>query len=83
MQKCQIHTLSEKIGGGGYITAQGRDSPNDTTGFVFKDCNIFGTGPILLGRAYRQFARVLFAWTKMENIISPEGWSPWHYKGSE
>ncbi|KAM1262334.1 hypothetical protein ACFX2J_027283 [Malus domestica] len=81
-EKCQIHTLSDKIGGGCYITAQGRDSPNDTTGFVFKDCNVFGTGPILLGRAYRQFARV-FASTNMENNINPEGWLAWHYSGSE
>ncbi|CAN6679915.1 unnamed protein product [Malus baccata var. baccata] len=48
----------------GYITAQGRDNPNDSTGFVFKDCHIFGT--------------VLFASTYMENVINPEGWSAWH-----
>ncbi|RXH75487.1 hypothetical protein DVH24_030208 [Malus domestica] len=78
-KECQIHTMLDKIGGGGYITAQGRDNPNDSTGFVFKDCDIFGTGP---GAPTEHMQRVLFASTYMENVINPEGWPAWHPSGS-
>ncbi|KAM5561009.1 hypothetical protein ABKV19_021898 [Rosa sericea] len=73
-EKCQINSL-----GSGYITAQGRDGANNPTGFVFKDCHVSGSGPTLLGRAYRPYARVLFVGTYMEDIIKPEGWdAPWN-----
>ncbi|KAL6133358.1 hypothetical protein ACLB2K_065595 [Fragaria x ananassa] len=73
-EKCQINSL-----GSGYITAQGRDSAYNATGFVFKDCYVSGSGPTLLGRAYRPYARVLFVGTYMEDIIKPEGWiAPWN-----
>ncbi|XP_062005576.1 probable pectinesterase 66 [Rosa rugosa] len=53
---------------------------NPTTGFVFKDCHVSGSGPtVLLGRAYRPYARVLFVGTYMKDIIKPEGWdAPWN-----
>lgn len=62
----------------GYITAQGRESWKETTGFVFHFNYIIGTGPTLLGRAYRKYSRVLFYKTYMDNIIDPEGWSAWN-----
>ncbi|XP_062026566.1 probable pectinesterase 29 [Rosa rugosa] len=80
-EKCQITSLVHKLGqNGGYITAQGRERPEETTGFVFKDCHVCGSGPIMLGRAYRAYARVLFSGTYMENIITPQGWSEWQVK---
>ncbi|KAK9949213.1 hypothetical protein M0R45_004746 [Rubus argutus] len=80
-EKCQIKSLAHKLGqNGGYITAQGRERPEEPTGFVFKDCHVSGSGSIFLGRAYRTYARVLFSGTYMENIIAPEGWSEWEIK---
>ncbi|CAB4284041.1 unnamed protein product [Prunus armeniaca] len=82
-EKCLIKSISDRRGLPGYITAQGRNDPKDTSGFVFKDCHVSGTGHTLLGRPYRPYARVLFVSTFMENVISPEGWtSAWH-AGSE
>lgn len=65
------------IGTTGFITAQGREGPNETTGFVFKDCHVYGSGTSFLGRAYRNYSRVLFSGTYMENVVAPEGWSLW------
>nr|XP_011466348.1 PREDICTED: probable pectinesterase 29 [Fragaria vesca subsp. vesca] len=76
-EKCQIMSLSKIIGTTGYITAQGREGPDETTGFVFKDCYVCGSGTAFLGRAYRNYSRVLFSGTYMENVITPEGWSLW------
>nr|XP_011466177.1 PREDICTED: probable pectinesterase 29 [Fragaria vesca subsp. vesca] len=74
-EKCQINSTTSRIGRAGFITAQGRESANETTGFVFKHCYVSGSGPIFLGRSYRNYSRVLFAGTYMEDIITPEGWN--------
>ncbi|XP_009596415.1 putative pectinesterase 29 [Nicotiana tabacum] len=67
----------------GYITAQGRLDPNDANGFVFKNCKVIGTGKAFLGRAWRGYARVLFYKTDLSNIIVPQGWDAWNFKGHE
>ncbi|KAL6146492.1 hypothetical protein ACLB2K_057171 [Fragaria x ananassa] len=74
-EKCQINSTTSRIGRAGFIKAQGRESANETTGFVFKHCYVSGSGPIFLGRSYRNYSRVLFAGTYMEDIITPEGWN--------
>ncbi len=84
MQRCDIHVTAASIGvDNAYITAQARDSETDTSGFVFKYCSITGTGPALLGRAYRSHSRVLFFKSKFDNIIAPEGWYAWNAVGKE
>ncbi|KAK6242942.1 hypothetical protein QUC31_009351 [Theobroma cacao] len=84
-QRCILNATASLLGRGGtaYITAQARDSTTDASGFVFKYCSVFGTGPAYLGRAFRQYARVLFYQTQMANIIVPEGWSAWNNVGKE
>ncbi|XP_021283279.1 probable pectinesterase 29 [Herrania umbratica] len=84
-QRCILNATASLLGRGrtAYITAQARDSTTDDSGFVFKYCSVFGTGPAYLGRAFRQYARVLFYQTQMANIIVPEGWSAWNNVGKE
>lgn len=59
----------------GFITGQGRGSFQETDGFVFKSCNIAGNGRAYLGRAWRDYATVLFYDTKMYEGVDPQGWS--------
>ncbi|XVE89550.1 hypothetical protein DITRI_Ditri20bG0005100 [Diplodiscus trichospermus] len=84
-QGCTLNVTASLLGGDhtAYITAQARDSMDDTSGFVFKNCSIVGTGPAYLGRAYREYARILFYQTRMSNIIVPQGWSAWYSAGKE
>ncbi|XP_061364766.1 probable pectinesterase 29 [Gastrolobium bilobum] len=84
-ERCSISVIDAALGPGrpGYITAHGRNNPNDATGFVFKDCKVFGNGKTYLGRPWRDYARVLFYNTYMSNIIKPTGWEPWHSVGQE
>ncbi|KAF8018316.1 hypothetical protein BT93_H3265 [Corymbia citriodora subsp. variegata] len=83
-QGCTINASTAILGGSsGYITAQGRDSATDTTGYVFKECSVGGNGPVYLGRAYRQYSRVVFYKTYLSNIVVPQGWDPWTYVGRE
>ncbi|XP_050281527.1 probable pectinesterase 66 [Quercus robur] len=64
----------------GYITAQGRDSADDPSGFVFKDCVILGEGKAYLGRA---FSGVIIANSKLSDIVVPQGWNAWFNVGYE
>ncbi|KAG5079491.1 hypothetical protein JHK86_003556 [Glycine max] len=82
---CTISAIDANLGPGiiGFITAQGRTDPNDSNGFVFKQCNIIGNGTTYLGRPWRGYARVIFYNTKMSNIIQPLGWQPWGFAGQE
>ncbi|XWS58088.1 hypothetical protein CRYUN_Cryun08bG0004900 [Craigia yunnanensis] len=82
-QGCILNVTASRLGRTAYITAQARDSTIDTSGFVFKNCSVVGTGPAYLGRAFRKYARVLFYRTGMSNIIAPKGWSAWNYAGQE
>ncbi|KAA8533935.1 hypothetical protein F0562_031452 [Nyssa sinensis] len=58
------------------ITAQARESEADNSAFVFAHCTVTGSGgTTVLGRAWRPYSRVVFAYTEMSNVITPEGWS--------
>lgn len=59
----------------GAITAHGRASNDENSGFAFDNCFVGGTGRVWLGRAWRPFSRVIFAYTTMTSIIAPEGWN--------
>lgn len=73
-ERCTIHSIASKAGS---ITAQSRASKFNVTGFGFVNCSIVGTGQILLGRAWRPYARVVFASSFMDNIIDSAGWNDW------
>ncbi|CAI0459614.1 unnamed protein product, partial [Linum tenue] len=71
--------------GGGYITAQGRATANDPSGFVFFGGSV-GASPgvsIFLGRAYGPYSRVIFQSTYMTAAVDPRGWDAWRYAGQE
>ncbi|XP_021737352.1 probable pectinesterase 55 [Chenopodium quinoa] len=77
-EQCTIN-----VTGGGYITAQSRPSANDTSGYVFRNCDISGTGHAELGRVYGAFARVIFIDSKFSKVVDPEGWFIWNQSGHE
>ena len=75
MQSCEIQSIATSNGGS--LTAQGRTSEDQATGFSFVGGSITGTGNNLLGRAYGMYSRVVFIDTYMEDIIDGAGWSTW------
>ncbi|XP_042461226.1 probable pectinesterase 8 [Zingiber officinale] len=79
-QNCEMLSISAPVPTGlnfinGAVTAHGRTSANDSTGFSFVNCSIGGTGRIWLGRAWRPFSRVVFINTFMSDVVAPEGWN--------
>lgn len=67
----------------GFITAQARNSENDTSGFVFRGGSVVGSGQVNLGRAYGPYSRVIFYGTDFSSVVSPEGWDAWDFSGHE
>ncbi|EOX93212.1 hypothetical protein QUC31_004025 [Theobroma cacao] len=79
-ENCQLVSMANPVAPGskginGAVTAHGRASGDENTGFAFVNCSVGGTGRIWLGRAWRPFSRVVFALTSMTDIIAPEGWN--------
>ncbi|KAF5748534.1 pectinesterase 53 [Tripterygium wilfordii] len=71
---CHLHAIVRVTGA---VTAQGRSSLLEDTGFSFVKCKVTGSGALYLGRAWGAFSRVVFAYTYMDNIIIPKGWHNW------
>lgn len=78
VQQCALN-----VTGGGFITAQNRELANDPSGYVFRGCEVSGTGHGDLGRAYGSFSRVIFIDSKLSNVVDPGGWNIWRQHGHE
>lgn len=75
-RECQIHSK-----GAGYVTAQSRTYPGQTSGFVFDRCRLTGenTGRgVYLGRPWRAYSQAVFRNCWLGAHIRPEGWSVWN-----
>ncbi|KAI3877141.1 hypothetical protein MKW92_011337 [Papaver armeniacum] len=77
-EKCVISVIDD-----GYITAQGRDSFEDRSAFVFKECSVIGKGKTYLGRPWRCHSTVLFYNSSFSNAVEPQGWDIWNCHGHE
>lgn len=70
--------------GPGYLTAQSRTDPNQTTGYVIVDSKVTA-GPglkgkkmtVSLGRPWRPFSRVVYIHTELPSVVIPQGWNAW------
>lgn len=49
-------------------------SNSERSGFVFINGRIIGTGNAYLGRAWKAYARVVFAYTYLGRLVNPKGW---------
>lgn len=78
LQECKIFTRVplplQKV----TITAQGRKSPDQSTGFTIQDSYIYATQPTYLGRPWKQYSRTVFMNTYMSSQVQPRGWLEWY-----
>ncbi|PIA27564.1 hypothetical protein AQUCO_07600020v1 [Aquilegia coerulea] len=67
----ELHSVAKDFA---VITANSREKDEDDSAFVFVHCKVTGTGNIMLGRIWKDRARVVFAYTDMVGNVSPAGW---------
>ena len=75
---CEIHNTPHQIG---YITAQGKNTSDQDSGFVFNHCKLTaepGVAHVWLGRPWRPYATAIFLNTEMGDHIEAAGWREWH-----
>ena len=69
--------------GPGYLTAQSRTAPDQSTGYVIVDSRVTSgiasgeRGTISLGRPWRPFSRVVYIHTYLPAEVNPAGWNAW------
>ncbi|KAJ2898268.1 hypothetical protein MKZ38_004036 [Zalerion maritima] len=77
-QSCDIGIVGQ-----GYITANGRDSEDNDSYYVFDDCAVInkasvGTGGTYLGRPWREYSRVVFQNSDLGAVVNSAGWRIWN-----
>ena len=75
-RECEIHSK-----GAGYVSAQSRTYPEQTSGFVFDRCRLTGENSgrgVYLGRPWRAYSQVVYRNCRLGPHIRPEGWSVWN-----
>ncbi|KFK37971.1 hypothetical protein AALP_AA3G053500 [Arabis alpina] len=77
LQNCKIYTRVplplQKV----TITAQGRKSPHQNTGFVIMNSYVLATQPTYLGRPWKLYSRTVYMNTYMSQLVQPRGWLEW------
>jgi pectinesterase len=78
---CEIRSI-----GSGYLTAQSRTTPAQTTGYVFSHCRLTadpGVTHVFLGRPWRAYSRVVYLDCEVGEHILPPGWDNWRDPAKE
>ncbi|WJX85359.1 Putative pectinesterase/pectinesterase inhibitor 22 [Trifolium repens] len=77
LQNCKIYTRVplplQKV----TITAQGRKSPHQSTGFTIQDSYVLASQPTYLGRPWKEYSRTVYINTYMSGMVQPRGWLEW------
>ncbi|KAJ9562959.1 hypothetical protein OSB04_008119 [Centaurea solstitialis] len=83
-QDCEIFVRKPLDGGGLVVTAQGRSTENEATGFSFQGCKITAgedLKPVLsqynkafFGRPWRPHALTVYMESYFDDIVDPQGW---------
>ncbi|KAM3693853.1 hypothetical protein ACJW31_07G015700 [Castanea mollissima] len=82
-QSCDIVSRMPMSGQFTVITAQSRNSPDETTGISFQNCNILAEKNLrssvksYLGRPWRMYSRTVYLLSYIDNFIDPVGWTQW------
>ncbi|XP_058080737.1 pectinesterase-like [Magnolia sinica] len=84
-QNCEIVAKKPLVGQQNTIMAQARVDPCQTTGFVVQNCTISAANDLypardqirtFLGRPVKEYSRTVIMQSRIDDLISLEGWGP-------
>ncbi|PKU59425.1 pectinesterase 3-like [Dendrobium catenatum] len=80
-QNCKILPRQPLPNQSNTITAQGRNDPNQNTGFSIQGCTIQPydavNRPTFLGRPWKNYSTTVIMKSEIGAVIDPTGWMPW------
>lgn len=85
-QNCDIVVRKPMAHQSNYITAQGRDDPNQPTGISIHNSRVGPTSDLAqfkgsfktyLGRPWKKYSRTVFLKSDLDGLIDPKGWAEW------
>ncbi|XP_019164559.1 PREDICTED: pectinesterase-like [Ipomoea nil] len=85
-QSCKMIARKPLEGQACMVTAQGRKDRRGAAAIVIQSCDIVAEpalkaanppNKVFLGRPWKEFSRTLIMFSFIDNIVVPEGWSPW------
>jgi len=77
LQNCNIYARKPMSGQKNTITAQSRNDPNESTGFVVQSSTVATEAETYLGRPWKSFSRTVFLKCNLGGQVNPAGWLPW------
>ncbi|XP_058764298.1 probable pectinesterase/pectinesterase inhibitor 36 [Vicia villosa] len=86
LQNCDIVVRKPMSYQSNFITAQGRDNPNEPTGFSIQNCRVRpdsefatvkGSVETYLGRPWKKYSRTVFMKSDLDGLVHPKGWGEW------
>ncbi|KAL9303784.1 hypothetical protein ACSQ67_021047 [Phaseolus vulgaris] len=86
LQNCDILVRKPMSQQANFITAQGRDDPNENTGIAIQSCRVRAASEFValkdsyktfLGRPWKRYSRTLFLKSELDGLIDPKGWGEW------
>ncbi|TKY72936.1 Pectinesterase/pectinesterase inhibitor PPE8B [Spatholobus suberectus] len=86
-QNCRIEAKKGLPDQKNTITAHGRKTPDEPTGFSIQFCNISADSVLVprvnsthtyLGRPWKPYSRTIFMQSYISDVLRPEGWLEWN-----
>ncbi|CAI0383282.1 unnamed protein product [Linum tenue] len=85
LQNCDIYIRNPMRHQANHVTAQGREDPNQNTGFSIHGCRVRPapdldrafTPRTYLGRPWKEYSRTVVWQTDLDGIVHPKGWNEW------
>ncbi|KFK44409.1 hypothetical protein AALP_AA1G253400 [Arabis alpina] len=77
LQTCNIYTRKPMSGQKNTVTAQSRNDPNESTGFVIQSSTVSTAAETYLGRPWKQYSRTVFIKCSIGGLVNAAGWLPW------
>ncbi|GAB4829936.1 hypothetical protein Ancab_019582 [Ancistrocladus abbreviatus] len=85
-QNCNLYARLPSANQKNIFTAQGREDPNQNTGFSILNCKVTAAADLIplkskfktyLGRPWKEYSRTVYLLSYIDDLVDPAGWLEW------